>query len=86
MIAVCDPCGGPSAHVNSLCRPECLTSSDCPFDRSCINQHCRDPCPGSCGINAQCIVIHHNPVCSCPIGLIGNPFEHCSTPTTSKFL
>lgn len=28
------------------CRPECIQSADCPSHLSCINQHCRDPCPG----------------------------------------
>lgn len=79
-VAVCDPCLGPSAIYNPQCRPECLTNSDCPFDRACLNQICAEPCPGSCGVNAQCHVILHSPVCSCPSGLYGNPYEHCSVP------
>lgn len=79
-IAICDPCLGPEAAYNPQCRPECLTNADCPFDRACLGFSCVDPCPGSCGVNALCSVIQHTPVCSCPVGLIGDPFQHCSVP------
>jgi hypothetical protein len=84
-VAICDPCLGPEAPYNPQCRPECLTNADCPFNKACLGYLCADPCPGSCGVNALCSVVSHTPVCSCPQGLVGNPFEHCSTPT-SKFL
>lgn len=75
-IAVCEPCRG------YQCRPECLSSAECPFNRACIGQRCVDPCPGSCGVNALCMVVNHNPVCSCPAGYVGNAFEHCSLPAS----
>jgi hypothetical protein len=84
-IAMCDPCSGPININNLLCRPECLAHSDCPFNLACLGRKCHDPCPGSCGVNANCMVVNHNPVCSCPTGLVGNPFEHCSTPPPSKY-
>lgn len=84
-VAMCDPCRGPNAGTNPACRPECLAHSDCPFNLACLGLKCRDPCPGSCGVNAYCQVVQHNPVCSCPYGFIGNPFEHCSRPPPSKF-
>jgi hypothetical protein len=77
-VAICEPCRGYD------CRPECLSSAECPFNKACIGQRCMDPCPGSCGVNALCMVVNHNPVCSCPSGYVGNPFEHCSVPA-SKF-
>lgn len=83
-VAMCDPCYGPNGHYNSACHPECLYNSDCPFNLACLSQKCLDPCPGSCGINARCTVVHHEPVCSCPESLTGNPFEHCS-PMTRKY-
>lgn len=52
-------------------------SSDCPPSLACINQHCRDPCPGTCGLAALCQVINHNPVCSCPPHYTGDPFNMC---------
>lgn len=60
------------------CRPECVISSECPSQLACINQHCRDPCPGSCGINAICHVLNHVPVCTCHEGHTGDPFSLCS--------
>ncbi|BES97160.1 PTI [Nesidiocoris tenuis] len=59
------------------CRPECLVNSDCPQARSCINMHCSDPCPGTCGIGAECMVINHNPICKCSNGMTGDPFVRC---------
>lgn len=77
-IAICNSCSGPNAIINPMCRPECLMDSDCPFDKACLSRKCSDPCPGSCGVNARCATIYHNPVCSCPTGLYGNPYEYCS--------
>ena len=59
------------------CQPECLKSSDCTLDKACINQKCHDPCPGTCGANALCQVVNHNPICSCPPGFTGDPFVYC---------
>lgn len=59
------------------CRPECVVSSDCPADKACANQKCRDPCPGTCGLNARCHVANHNPICSCKAGFEGDPFVRC---------
>lgn len=59
------------------CRPECVVSADCTQDRACINQKCQDPCPGTCGLNARCQVVNHNPICSCSVGFTGDPFVRC---------
>jgi hypothetical protein len=59
------------------CRPECVVSADCTQDRACINQKCADPCPGTCGVNARCQVVNHNPICSCSVGFTGDPFVRC---------
>ena len=59
------------------CRPECVVSTDCTQNMACIDQKCRDPCPGTCGQNADCQVINHNPVCSCMSGYTGDPFFGC---------
>lgn len=60
------------------CRPECVVSSECPFDKACINQKCADPCPGVCGLNTRCNVINHSPICSCLGNFTGDPFTKCS--------
>lgn len=82
-----DPCNPTPCRSNGICRvingaascsyPECITNEDCSRDRACINQKCRDPCPGACGFNAICRVINHTPTCSCNEGFIGNPFTNC---------
>lgn len=59
------------------CRPECVMNSECPSNKACISEHCRDPCPGSCGYNAECNVLNHTPMCTCPYGMVGDPFTSC---------
>lgn len=59
------------------CRPECIMNSDCPHNRACFNKKCVDPCPGTCGLNAECRVNNHSPSCYCLPGFIGNPVSSC---------
>lgn len=59
------------------CRPECVTSAECALNRACVNQKCMDPCPGTCGLNAQCQVVNHNPICTCFETYVGDPFVRC---------
>lgn len=59
------------------CRPECTINSECPSNLACIREKCRDPCPGYCGAGAQCSVINHTPICTCPDGYTGDPFTYC---------
>lgn len=59
------------------CRPECLVSSECPLDKSCINQKCKNPCENVCGLNSRCTVVNHNPICSCELGYTGDAFVRC---------
>lgn len=59
------------------CRPECISSSECALTKACVNQKCIDPCPGTCGFNAVCQVVNHNPICSCSSGQTGDPFTRC---------
>lgn len=60
------------------CRPECVSNSECPSDRACLNRKCADPCPGSCAINAECRVVSHTPMCVCMSGYQGDPFTQCN--------
>ena len=60
------------------CRPECVSNSECATHLACINQKCKDPCPGTCGANAMCRVVSHTPQCVCPVGFIGDPFVQCT--------
>lgn len=59
------------------CRPECTINPECSSNLACIWQKCKDPCPGSCGVGAQCSVINHTPICTCLDGYIGDPFTSC---------
>lgn len=68
----------------SGCRPECVINSDCSKAKSCRNNKCVDPCPGTCGINAECTVINHTPTCICLPGFTGNPSSSCHQPVVSS--
>ncbi len=59
------------------CRPECLINTDCPRDKSCSRNRCIDPCPGTCGANADCRVVNHIPVCACKESFTGDPYGSC---------
>lgn len=65
------------------CRPECTLNSECPRNLACINEKCKDPCPGSCGSYTTCIVNNHQPICKCYEQYTGDPFSSC-TPIISK--
>lgn len=67
------------------CRPECISSSECQLNRACVNQKCINPCVGTCGIKAECQVVNHNPICSCPSKFTGDPFALC-TPISKSLM
>lgn len=73
-------CSCSSGYIGAppTCRPECSINAECDTQMACINQKCVDPCPGSCGINTQCIVRMHTPMCTCAQGYTGNPFSSCN--------
>jgi hypothetical protein len=71
----------------SSCRPECVLNTDCPRDKSCSRNRCIDPCPGTCGLNADCSISNHIPVCSCKESHTGDPYGSCRPiPVISKTL
>lgn len=43
----------------------CVSHTDCPSQRACMNAICADPCAQSspCDINQECQVQDHQPVC-----------------------
>lgn len=59
------------------CRPECVVNSDCGRSKACVNNKCRDPCPGACGTFTDCRVVNHAPACTCIPGYTGDPFRAC---------
>ncbi|QQP34980.1 Putative LOC101893139, partial [Caligus rogercresseyi] len=54
----------------------CRKNDECPESNSCINAICRDPC--ACGLNANCKIIDHQPVCTCAPGFYGDPEIECT--------
>ena len=68
------------------CRPECVLNSDCSSNTACIRNKCEDPCPGTCGQNAECYVRNHLPTCNCLGGYNGNPYQICSLDRQRKLL
>ena len=70
-------CSCAPGYFGTPCRPECSRNTDCPMDRTCLNQKCVDPCPGVCGVNAECTVVSRSPICRCRDGYTGNPFSRC---------
>ena len=66
------------------CKPECVVSAECPRDKACVSQKCRDPCPGVCGAHAYCTATNHNAICQCDPGYTGNAFVACQRITTCK--
>lgn len=59
------------------CKPECMQSFDCPCNFACINAKCVDPCENACGMNAECSVVNHSPMCYCIPGYTGNALYGC---------
>lgn len=69
------------------CKPECLQSFDCPCNFACINTKCVNPCENACGMNAECSVVNHAPMCYCVPGYTGNALYGCHPiPDNSKCL
>ena len=68
------------------CRPECVVSTECSSDKACINKKCANPCPASCGLNTNCRVINHSPICTCKDGFTGDPLTRCFLLPRKKFL
>lgn len=66
------------------CRPECVTNDDCERSKACLNNKCRDPCPGTCGVHAECRVLNHAPSCYCFPGYTGDPLSVCTLLPPSK--
>lgn len=68
------------------CRPECVINTDCPPMQACVQNRCKDPCPGVCASNAICQVVNHLPSCYCPPGFTGNAYSYCIEKVEGKIL
>lgn len=63
-----------------------LVNEDCNGNKACINNHCVDPCAGTCGINAKCETRNHIPTCYCGVGYTGDPFTSCVVADPRKII
>ena len=61
-----------------FCKPECMRNSDCKLDKACVTNKCKDPCTNNCGLNTDCKVVNHRPICACLQGYTGDPFVSCN--------
>lgn len=66
------------------CRRECAINSDCVNSKACVNERCIDPCPGSCGYDAECRAVNHKALCYCMPRYTGDPFVRCSPVVIGK--
>jgi hypothetical protein len=57
----------------------CANNQECPDHAACENRLCINPCAydNPCAPNANCRVVNHEPVCTCPDGYIGSPETSC---------
>lgn len=55
----------------------CETDLECDPNTACINAVCKDPC--ACGLNADCSIVDHKPVCTCKPNFYGDPKVECVT-------
>lgn len=62
-----------------------MNNAECPSNLACINLHCKDPCPGVCGQNAECRVVSHTPMCVCLPGYQGDPFSQCQIKQMTQY-
>ena len=81
----CEPglIGNPTSPLG--CRPECEVHRDCSATQMCVAQKCVDACAGACGVNAECKVVNHGPICSCPRGYVGDAVTLCQEVATRKW-
>ena len=66
--------GGECKHVPVI-KPICEVNSECSPEKACFNGFCKDVC--QCGVNANCEIVEHHPLCTCKRGYEGNPEIRC---------
>lgn len=78
--AICECPPGLTGNPKIACvHLECEKNDDCPFDKSCINHKCENPCEKTvkCGREEICRVYQHEPQCTCPPGYVNDAIEGC---------
>lgn len=59
----------------TIVKEGCSSDEDCAGNLACLSGVCKNPC--NCGVNSDCKVHKHKPVCSCKIGHEGDPNVVC---------
>jgi len=79
--ASCRCPSGYSGNPFSRCeRAECRIDTDCPNDKTCLENRCINPCSNNppCAQNAICLAQNHAAACLCPESLPeGSPITYC---------
>ena len=57
----------------------CSSDDECSTAQACIGRSCVNPCTSNnpCSSTATCTVSNHKPVCTCPPGTTGDPYQRC---------
>lgn len=77
-IPTCSCLPGYFGSAITGCRHECERDYDCGATQACQNYQCVSPCStGVCAPTANCDVVNHRAVCSCPTGYLGDPYVSC---------
>ncbi|XP_076684037.1 uncharacterized protein LOC143377019 [Andrena cerasifolii] len=81
-IPVCSCLPGYLGSPLTGCRHECESDAECPSHLACVSSfRCESPC--ACGSNAECKVVNHQAICSCPKNWLGNALVACRPECTS---
>lgn len=68
--------GDPFIEPGCLLPNQCTSDTTCADNLACRNGKCKDPCPETaCGRGAICNVFDHRPICACPAGHLGDPYD-----------
>ena len=80
-VCICEP--GFYGDPELACLPRgCQSDSECKETHACRSGECTPVCGPEglpCGGNADCTGIAHKPICTCPVGLDGDPYVTCSS-------
>ncbi|XP_076631770.1 uncharacterized protein LOC143346941 [Colletes latitarsis] len=81
-VTVCSCLPGYVGSPSIGCRHECESDSECPGHLACsASFKCESPC--KCGTNAECRVVDHQAICTCPKNWLGNAFVSCRPECTA---
>lgn len=80
MLCTCPP--GYVSSGGGICKPTttvsdavCVIDNNCTANHACVSSVCQNPC--NCGVNSDCLIKDHKPVCACRPGFIGDAINGC---------